>query len=145
MKARNEFSIIIIDDDPISNLLTEVRIKSVYDRRLVKSYTNPLEGIAAIKTLIEAPEPANFMLFLDINMPEMSGWDVLDELLPVMQEESGNVVRIYMLSSSIDINDKIRAAKNMYVSGYFEKPLSTPDFSDLLFKTNYLNGPKVHP
>jgi DNA-binding NarL/FixJ family response regulator len=143
MKARNEYSIIIIDDDPISNLLTEVRIKSVYNQKLIRSFTNPLEGIAAIEKLVEAPEPAGIIVFLDINMPELSGWDVLDKLLPILKASAGNMTRIYMLSSSIDINDKIRAAKNMYVSGYFEKPLNTSDFSDLIFKTNYLNGATI--
>jgi hypothetical protein len=68
----------------------------------------------------------------------MSGWEVLDILGKYLEEAGNKYLRIYMLSSSIDVADKLQAYSNPWVSGYFEKPMTPEDFGDLLFKKNYL-------
>jgi two-component system chemotaxis response regulator CheY len=63
------------------------------------------------------------VLFLDINMPVLTGWD----FLAAFEKFSATVkerIKIYMLSSSVDQRDKDRAASNQYVKDYIVKPLS---------------------
>lgn len=65
-------------------------------------------------------EEQNF-LFLDLNMPGLDGWQVIDRLV-----SRGLVMnfKIYLLSSSIDPNDKKRAEVHPHVERFIEKPLS---------------------
>lgn len=60
------------------------------------------------------------LLFLDLNMPKMDGWEFLEEL-----EESKIQVDfpIIIVTSSIDPEDKRKAERNSLVSDYLEKPL----------------------
>lgn len=135
---REDQFVIIIDDDPISNLLTEEKIKTVHSKERIKSYVDPGTGLERIRTLLSNNINESIILLLDINMPNINGWDALDKLKTMFEELKTKSVRIYMLSSSIDVNDKIKAYNNPLVSGYFEKPLSVRDFMDLIFKNNYL-------
>jgi len=138
MISRDEYKIIVIDDDQISNLITETCITQMYNRKLFHCYEHPLAGVKAMEQAILDEDTRGIMLFLDINMPEMNGWQVLERLMPFLKNNMDHHIRIYMLSSSIDMTDKIKAAQNKYVSGYFEKPLGLDDFKDLIFKTNFL-------
>ncbi len=135
---REKQHVIIIDDDPISNLLTEEKIKTVHNKECIHSFVNPEFGLERINTLLSKNINESIILLLDINMPNINGWDALDKLKAMFEDLNTKSVRIYMLSSSIDMNDKIKAYNNPLVSGYFEKPLSVRDFMDLIFKNNYL-------
>lgn len=137
-KSREEQTVVLIDDDPISNILTELNIKSLHSSQPVFGFTDPELGIDKIKSILDNNQQDMVILFLDINMPLISGWAVLEMLDKNLNEVCKNRVRIYILSSSIDVSDKLRAYSNPWVSGYFEKPMTPEDFGDLLFKRNYL-------
>ena len=66
-------------------------------------------------------------------MPEMNGWEVLDVIAGTTSGKLPTNVRIYVLSSSINTTDKLKAYSNPLVSGYFEKPLLQEDLRNLLF------------
>ncbi|MBL7692810.1 MAG: response regulator [Flavipsychrobacter sp.] len=138
MKKRDEQHVVIIDDDPVSNMLTEMSIKSVHSKDFIRSYVDPTDGIEHIANLVNKNEGEQVIAFVDINMPGLSGWDVIERLAPMITNGQANGLRIYMLSSSINTNDKLKAYNIPIVSGYFEKPLSSKDFSDLIFKCNYI-------
>ncbi|MBE2290024.1 MAG: response regulator [Chitinophagaceae bacterium] len=138
MKRRDEQHVVIIDDDPVSNMLTEMSIKSVHSKDYIRSYVNPTDGIDHIAQLVNQNEGEQVIAFVDINMPGLSGWEVIEHLEPMIANGKAKGLRIYMLSSSINTNDKLKAYNIPIVSGYFEKPLSSKDFSDLIFKSNYL-------
>lgn len=139
MKRRDEQHVVIIDDDPVSNMLTEMSIKSVHSKDYIRSYVNPADGIDHIAQLVNQNEGEQVIAFIDINMPGLSGWEVIERLAPMITNGQATGLRIYMLSSSINTNDKLKAYNIPIVSGYFEKPLSSKDFSDLIFKSNYIS------
>jgi CheY-like chemotaxis protein len=58
------------------------------------------------------------ILLLDINMPEMKGWEVLNHL-----EESGIDLEVKMLTSSVAPEDLEKSKKYKMVSGFLVKPL----------------------
>jgi CheY-like chemotaxis protein len=138
MKKRDEQHVVIIDDDPVSNMLTEMSIKSVHSKDYIRSYVNPTEGIDHIAQLVNNDNSEQVIAFVDINMPGLSGLEVVERLAPMITNGQAKGLRIYMLSSSINTNDKLKAYNIPIVSGYFEKPLSSKDFSDLIFKCNYI-------
>jgi CheY-like chemotaxis protein len=61
-----------------------------------------------------------WLIFLDINMPVMNGWDMLEEL----QEEKDAKAHVVIVTSSINPADREKAKKYNRVIDYFEKPVS---------------------
>ncbi len=120
MKKSTHF--ILIDDERISNVLTSIFIKDVFTNANINAFTHPLEGVQFIRNAFKE-NPVKTILFLDINMPTVTGWDVLD----IMEEIPENILdflTIYILSSSVDPLDKIKATNHKLLTGYLEKPLS---------------------
>jgi CheY-like chemotaxis protein len=105
--------IVLIDDDPISTFVTEKliskNIKVPHKIFKFQSATKALQDIYLI-------DP-NY-LFLDLNMPEMTGWDFLEEFRPKEIKPE-----IYILSSSVDERDIVKATNYAVVKKYLSKPL----------------------
>ena len=88
----------------------------------IQTFNFPVKGFEYItKEYSNTDNPT--VLLLDINMPTWSGWDFLDNF-EKLDEKIKKQFKIYMLSSSIDTNDKQRAKENKNVVNYIEKPLS---------------------
>jgi len=130
MKIPQRF--LLIDDDPFNNRLCTMALNKTFESPDVIAFTVPETAIEYIEDEY-SKHPVKTVLFLDINMPSLSGWDVLDKL----KDSSNNVkdnFTIFILSSSIDPMDKQQAADNPMVTGYLEKPLTKerlqPIFND---------------
>lgn len=92
----------VVDDDPTNNMICEFTIKRFDKEADIKVYTSPEEALASIigeygKTKQDVPT----VLFLDVNMPTMTGWDFLDVFLQ-FDERVKEQFCIYILSSSIE-------------------------------------------
>lgn len=106
-------TIVLIDDDPISTFVTEKLIlKNVKEPCTFYKYQNAKIALNEINAL-----RPNY-LFLDLNMPEMNGWDFLDHFHP-----ENNDAQIYILSSSVDQRDISKASQYDLVKDYLSKPL----------------------
>lgn len=115
---------VLIDDDPVSNMLARNIIKRHLPLAEFTEFTDPL---AALIYLEKNTEKIN--LLLDINMPVLSGWDVLGKIEGFSQEII-DLQRVYIVSSSIDIDDRNRAAAHPLVLGYLEKPISPAQITE---------------
>jgi CheY-like chemotaxis protein len=123
MEGKMISGFILIDDDPINNMICEQVIQEVLPEAEILSFTDPETGLSHIHSVYEVPAASNAIIYLDINMPTLSGWEVLDKFNAFPPSVKENV-RIFMLSSSIDPQDKQRANENPSVNGYIEKPLT---------------------
>lgn len=113
---------IIIDNDPVNNLLCSLTITDVQDAAEIQTFNFPVKGFEYLaEEYINTTNPT--VLLLDINMPTWSGWDFLDNF-EKLDDKIKKQIKIYILSSSIDVNDKHRASENTNVVAYIEKPLS---------------------
>lgn len=117
--------IVLIDDDPISTFVTEKLIhKNIKIPCQIFTFDNAIEALKNIYTI----EP-NY-LFLDLNMPEMTGWDFLEEFEPNHKNPE-----IYILSSSVDERDISKAGEYRQVKKYLSKPL-IKQYIKLIFGNN---------
>jgi CheY-like chemotaxis protein len=117
--------IVLIDDDPISTFVTEKLIhKNIKIPCQIFTFDNALDALKNIYKI----EP-NY-LFLDLNMPEMTGWDFLEEFEPHHQNPE-----IYILSSSVDERDISKASEYRQVKKYLSKPL-IKQYIKLIFGNN---------
>jgi len=80
------------------------------------------------------------VLFLDINMPRIDGWEFLDEL----KNRNIHIPFIVMLSTSMNINDKKRAENHPLVSHFQSKPIEV-DFLVELEKRVLKNNVNTAP
>lgn len=111
---------VIVDDDPINNMICKTVIKKVIPDAMITSFTEPEKGIDYFKNEF----PGNHsILFLDINMPAMTGWEFLDEFLG-LKSDITNKVSVFILSSSVDLRDQERAESNAAVKQILSKPLT---------------------
>ena len=117
--------IFIIDDDPIYRLIVSKMIKNRNSSMGICECDNGEIGLAELKKRDGSDH--RIVILLDINMPVVNGWSFLEELeknkfydLPHLD--------IYMVSSSIDESDKVKAKKNSFIKGFYHKPLGSEDF-----------------
>ena len=117
---------IIIDDDEI---VTFLQRKIVTKCDLDSDPFTFKDGEKALKFLEQSAEPdTNYLIMLDINMPKMSGWEFLDRLKAIPNNDQCHVV---MVTSSIDRKDKRDAADDPHVVDFIEKPVSAKHCSKL--------------
>jgi response regulator RpfG family c-di-GMP phosphodiesterase len=114
---------ILIDDDSINNYICKRLIKKTFPFVEVVDFIHPEEGLKYIQSLSNTGGESCSMLLLDINMPEMSGWEFIEKYSH-LDATIRDQVHIYMLSSSVDSRDRDKADRNKFVNGYYEKPLS---------------------
>jgi CheY-like chemotaxis protein len=123
---------IVIDDDEINNMLCQIIIKQATGNANVETFVFPKEGLKYIKSnFADAGKRNEAILFLDINMPEMKCMEFLEEY-DALGEEIKSQVRIIVLSSSVNEDDKRRAAENKYVSNYIVKPILKETIQSIL-------------
>ncbi len=130
MKKIDRF--IIIDDDPHNNMLCRFIIKTITKEVEVLDFTLPREGFEFIQDFYGKKETnCRTILFLDINMPVMSGWDFLEKYAG-LNARIQNQITIYILSSSVDWSDKEKASTNPFVKDYVIKPLPKGTVQNIL-------------
>ncbi len=114
---------ILVDDDATNNLISKFSLAKAVPGAIVQSFLEPHQALAAIEENFKANGAAEpTVLFLDINMPLMSGWEFL-EVFKTFDKSLTESFTIYILSSSIDERDKQKSKDDLYVSGFVSKPL----------------------
>ncbi len=115
---------ILVDDDPINNLIIEHQIKTKISTDIeILSFESPQDGFDYITSYNDSKTGAQTVLFLDLNMPIFSGWDFLEKL-ENLDHKITNQLTIYVSSSSLDNRDIDRANKIDLVKEYLIKPLT---------------------
>lgn len=124
---KQQYSTFIIDDDPIFVLLFKKIIEKSARFNRVQNFP---DGQYAIEELMKINEQGNGMpdiIFLDLNMPNIDGWQFLDA---VEQQSFINKLNIYIVSSSIDNHEIERAKQYKCVKNFISKPISLDFFEE---------------
>tara|TARA_R110000851_G_scaffold19791_3_gene60403 strand:+ start:1213 stop:1608 length:396 start_codon:yes stop_codon:yes gene_type:complete len=121
-------TICIIDDDPIFVFGSKILLRNNSFASDYLVCQNGKEALDVITPLIESEESLPEVIFLDLNMPIMDGWEFLDEFGKLSEE---NNIRIYILSSSVDSRDIERAKNYGMVNGFIAKPLTDAKIKEL--------------
>lgn len=117
-------NICLIDDDSMQHWLNEKIIHSIDKAIEICSFSN---AEIALNDLM-AGEIKPDVIFLDINMPLIDGWEFLEEISAKEIQ-----IPIYMLTSSIDSKDKEKAKKFSVVKGVLHKPLKQEILENILY------------
>jgi PAS domain S-box-containing protein len=107
-------SIVLIDDDPIVNMVSKTLLQRNYPGIVIHAFLKAEEALQFLKTSKEQPS----LILLDVVMPEMNGWQFLNEFqkLPLQPP-------VCMLSSSLRKSDHEEAKNYPSVVDFIIKPL----------------------
>lgn len=105
----------LIDDDKVTLFLSEKLIKTRYPGFTVVSFMSGLEAIRFFSEYTPAPGE---IILLDINMPDYTGWDFLNDF-----SKLGSGIPVFMYTSSIDARDVDQSRHFDAVKGFITKPL----------------------
>ena len=123
--------ILLVDDNEADNYLHKLIIS---EAEVAETIVDQPDGKAALDYL--ETDPGNSppdLIFLDINMPRMDGWEFL-EAYAQLPEARQKAVVIVMLTTSVFNKDRERAERLPNFSGFLNKPLTEEDLLQVLQK-----------
>ena len=119
--------ILLIDDDDSTNFVHRKVIEFTNIHTDVQITTSGIEALEYLTCTGKYAGNKNYaqsgIIFLDINMPGMDGWDFLEEYKQLNENQKARIV-VVMVTSSINPADKERAETNKDVISFLNKPLT---------------------
>lgn len=123
----------LIDDNPDDNFFHERVIRNNHFTDCVIVKESATDALIYLKEKKNASEDHIDIIFLDINMPGMNGWEFLEEYNKLDKELQQGVV-IVMLTTSQDEQDKRKALKWGFAADFRTKPLTKKMMEEILAK-----------
>lgn len=131
MSNKTPKQVCIIDDDPIYiyTFTRMLREQNLFEDFLI--FQDPEEAFDAIKNRCDSNEELPPIIFLDLNMPIMDGWDFLDSLRN-LQNYHEQKVCLFIVSSSSAATDLEKAKNYSFVKKYLIKPAATDQIKEII-------------
>ena len=123
--------ILLIDDDKPTNFINEVVIKQLDCAEKIVVVQNGSEALDYLKSKDDGEHPQPDLIFLDINMPAMNGWEFLEKYTELDKKQHGKVV-VIMLTTSLNQDDEKKASVIPYINGFKSKPLTPEIMQEVL-------------
>ncbi len=133
MAGKKYRSVMLIDDNEIDNLINQKMIEAASITEYIYTHTGAKSAIEFLRNMEKidvADKVLPDVIFLDIDMPLMDGFQFLDEF-EKLSTSSKKKCKIVMLTSSINPQDFNRSKKYVNVKLYLNKPLSHESITSL--------------
>jgi CheY-like chemotaxis protein len=120
----------LIDDDDDDNFFHQIVINEM---NVTEHIEIALNGEEALLFLKKENRIHPDIIFLDINMPKMNGWEFMESYKELREDQKAKVV-VMMLTTSENPEDKKRAALYSEITGFNSKPLTKEMLTAILEK-----------
>ncbi|MDB5145865.1 MAG: response regulator [Mucilaginibacter sp.] len=115
--------LVLIDDNPIDHYIMRTML---HNNEACKQATYTFDGSMILEFMEENKSATDLLpdvIFLDLTMPDFSGWEFLDKF-EKLKDSLKKQVELYVMTSSVRESDKERSSKYGCVSSFISKPLS---------------------
>ena len=124
--------ILLVDDDLTVNYFHKRLLQSFFDTDKIQTCLNGKQAIDMLINMKETYDKEDHVIILlDLNMPIMNGWEFLAEF-HYLKEELKFRSTIYIVTSSLNPEDKNNCISNSDVKKYLSKPLSKKDIEFII-------------
>lgn len=127
--------VLLIDDDEPTNFLNKMiieetgQVESVLVTQSAKDALDYLSGKGKVNDAANLPAPE--LIFLDINMPAMDGWEFLERYDLLSNAQKSSII-VVMLTTSFNPEDEERARNIKYISSFKNKPLTNEVIMEII-------------
>lgn len=132
MTTRN-FAVLVVDDDDADVYMTSLALSKIHGCGTVHSVCDGMKALQFLrKEFSYASAPTPDLVLLDLNMPRMSGWDVLRE---IKKDPKLHDVSVVIFSSSANPADTLQALENgadLFVSKPIDMTKLTPEIERIV-------------
>lgn len=119
--------VMLIDDNEPTNFIHKRIVTKVKPKANIIVHQKAREALSTLREGEAKPE----LIFLDINMPGMDGWQFLKEY-ESLEEEMKNSIIIVMLTTSLNPDDVTKSKNYASINGFENKPLTTDKLERIL-------------
>ena len=127
----DKFTVWIIDDDVVSKYVMKRNLKELNILNVV-DFPDSEKPLQILNDYLLHPQDLPDLIFLDMNMPFMDGFQFL-EAYENIKHHINQTIQIYMLSSSINPEDRLKAKSFSSVVDFLIKPIDHKLVQQLLY------------
>lgn len=129
-------TVTLVDDNAILRVIFSNMIKSFPDFPLqINLFDNALDALNYFENKKKDRDTSSEIIFVDINMPFMTGWEMMDKL-EHYGPEFLSLMNIYIISSSTSRSDREQIQDYPFIDGYILKPIDKLKLYELIRKLN---------
>lgn len=125
--------VLLIDDDEPTNFLSRINIEEAECAEHIQIADSGSKALDYIAESNNCPD----LIFLDINMPAMNGWEFIEQYKKLKKVKHGNII-IIMLTTSLNPDDRVKANSLPQIAGFENKPL-TPELINKVLNKHFSN------
>ena len=122
--------LVLIDDNPIDHYIMRTML---YNNEVCKQATYTFDGSMVLEFMEENKMATHLLpdvIFLDLTMPDFSGWEFLDRF-EKLKNALNKPIELYVMTSSVRESDKERSSKYRCVNSFISKPLSRQELNSI--------------
>lgn len=127
--------VLLIDDDSPTNFLNKMVIEEANCAEVVEVAQSGKDALEYLTKTMDIESGSRYpnpdLIFLDINMPAMDGWEFLEQYESLAKDQKGKVIMV-MLTTSLNPEDEMKAMIKPGIAGFRSKPLTHKMLEEIL-------------
>lgn len=126
----------LIDDDKATNVFSKYIIRKHQCCESLTIYNAAQDALDDLKKRVNKKEDFPELIFLDLNMPRINGWDFLDDYTKNIEPINTSNTNLYILSTSMNPDDRKKGESINCIRKFLKKPISIDMLTNVIASLN---------